>query len=101
MRTEWADAGAWSRSLFVIAAIYWLAMALLFILSLPVVRNGYELGLVFGFYFVPLAYALVIRVGYALLSRRHPRPRIRSWWVLVIGSLLGILITTARVTTAS
>ena len=101
MRTEWAETGAWSRSLFVIAAIYWTAMAVLFVLSLPVVRSGYELGLVFGFYFVPLAYALVIRVGYALLSRRRPRPRIRSWWVLVIGALLGLLITTARVTTAS
>ena len=101
MRTEWAEAGTWSRSLFVIAAIYWTAMALLFFLSLPVVRNGYEVGLVFGFYFVPLGYALVIRVGYALFSRRRPRPRIRSWWVLVIGALLGLLITTARVTTAS
>lgn len=101
MRTEWANAGAWSRSLFVIAAIYWTAMALLFLVSLPVVRNGYELGLVFGFYFVPLGYALVIRVAHSLLSRRRPRPRIRSWWVLVIGALLGLLITTARVTTPS
>jgi drug/metabolite transporter (DMT)-like permease len=96
MRTEWAEAGTWSRSLFVIAAIYWAAMFVLFALSLPVARNGYEVGLVFGFYFVPLAYALLIRVGYALLSRRRPRPRIRSWWVLVVGALLGLLITAAR-----
>jgi hypothetical protein len=26
MRTEWAEAGAWSRSLFVIAATYWTTM---------------------------------------------------------------------------
>jgi len=25
----------------------------------------------------------------------------RGWWVLVIGALIGLLITTARVTTAS
>lgn len=98
MRREWSEAGWWSRSLFAIGATYWAAMLALFVLSLPLARDVLEIGLVLGFYFVPLAYAVVVRGLYVALSRRRPRPRLRSWWLLVIGALLGILVTVARVT---
>jgi len=68
------------------------------VLSLPLARSAQEIILFLGFYLVPLLYALIIRLAFVALSSRRPRPRIRSWWVLVIGALLGILITVARIT---
>lgn len=98
MGAEWAGAGWGRRSVFVIAALYWAAMLVLVVLSLALARSAGEITLVLGFYLVPLVYALTIRLGYVALSSRRPRPRVRSWWVLVIGALLGILITVARTT---
>lgn len=98
MRAEWDDAGWYLRSVFVIAALYWMAMLALAVASLPAARSAAEITLVLGFYLVPLLYALIIRVAYVALSPRRPRPRIGSWWVLVIGALLGILVTVARIT---
>jgi len=97
MRAEWEAAGWGVRTVFAIAALYWLAMALLFLLSLRFVGSLGEIGVVGGFYFVPLFYAAIIRLVYSVLSRRDPPPRIWSWWLLVIGALLGMLITVARV----
>lgn len=98
MGLEWQEAGWGRRTVFVIAALYWMAMVALAVASLPAARSAAEITLVLGFYLVPLLYALVIRVAYVALSRRRPRPRILSWWVLVIGALLGILVTVARIT---
>ena len=97
MRAEWEAAGWGSRTVFVIAALYWLAMALLFLLSLRFVGSLGEIGVVIGFYFVPLFYAAIIRLVSSVFSRRDPPPRIWSWWLFVIGALLGLLITVARV----
>lgn len=101
MRAEWEAAGWGARTVFVIAALYWLAMALLFLLSLRFVESLGEIGVVIGFYFVPLVYAAVIRLVYSVLSRREPPPRIWSSWLFVIGALLGMLITVARVAMTS
>ena len=101
LRAEWEQAGWWSRTVFALAAIYWVAMALLFLLSLRFVRSAGEIGVVAGFYFVPLVYAAILRLVYSVLSRREPPPRIWSWWLFVIGALLGILITVARVAMSS
>ena len=98
MRAEWDDAGWGLRTVFVIAALYWMAMLALAVASLPAARSAAEVTLVLGFYLVPLLYAVILRLAYVALSRRRPRPRIRSWWVLVIGALLGILVTVARIT---
>ena len=98
MGAEWQDAGWGQRTVFVIAATYWMAMLALAVASLPAARSAAEITLVLGFYLVPLLYALVLRVAYVAVSRRRPRPRVRSWWVLVVGALLGILVTVARIT---
>jgi 4-hydroxybenzoate polyprenyltransferase len=98
MGIEWQEAGWGQRTVFVIAATYWMAMLALAVASLPAARSAAEITLVLGFYLVPLLYALVIRVAYVAVSRRRPRPRVRSWWVLVVGALLGILVTVARIT---
>ena len=98
MGAEWAEAGWGRRTVFVIATLYWVTMLGLAVISLPLARNAEELTLVLGFYLVPLLYALIIRVAFVALSSRRPRPRVRSWWVLVIGALLGILVTVARIT---
>jgi 4-hydroxybenzoate polyprenyltransferase len=98
MGIEWQEAGWGQRTVFVIAAIYWMAMLALAVASLPAARSAAEITLVLGFYLVALLYALVIRVAYVAVSRRRPRPRVRSWWVLVVGALLGILVTVARIT---
>jgi 4-hydroxybenzoate polyprenyltransferase len=98
MGIEWQEAGWGQRTVFVIAAIYWMAMLALAVASLPAARSAAEITLVLGFYLVPLLYALGIRVAYVAVSRRRPRPRVRSWWVLVVGALLGILVTVARIT---
>lgn len=95
---EWAEAGWGSRTVFVIAVLYWLATLALFLATLPAVRNGYELWLIVGFYFVPLLYALILRAAYVFVRRGPRRPAIVSWWVLVIGALLSILVTVARTT---
>ena len=101
MRAEWEAAGWGARTVFVIAALYWLAMVLLFLLSLRFVSSLGEIGAVIGFYFVPLFYAAIIRLVSSVLSRREPPPRIWSWWLFVIGALLGLLITVARVAMSS
>lgn len=98
MGTEWQEAGWGQRTVFVIAAFYWMTMVALAVASLPAARSAAEITLVFGFYLVPLLYALSVRLLFVALSARRPRPRIRSWWVLVIGALLGILVTVARIT---
>ena len=98
LRREWADAGLAARSVFVIAAIYWLLAVLITILTLPRVRNAYELVLVIGFYFVPLLYAVVLRAVYVFVRRGPRRPPLVSWWVLVLGALLAILVSVARTT---
>ena len=98
MGAEWQDAGWGQRTVFVIAALYWMAMVALAAASLPAARSAAEVTLVIGFYLVPLLYAFLIRLVYVALSRQRPRPRIRSWWVLVTGALLGILVTVARIT---
>lgn len=98
MGDEWQEAGWGRRTLFVIAALYWLAMLGLAVISLPLARSVEEITLVLGFYLVPLLYALIVRLAFVALSSRRPRPRILSWWVLVIGALLGILVTVARIT---
>jgi amino acid transporter len=96
MREEWAAAGHGKRILFGASALYWLAMVGLFVASLTSVRSSYDAGLALGFYFSPLLLAAVIRGAYVLLSRSRPRPRFRSWWLLVIGMALGIVATFQR-----
>lgn len=98
MGAEWQEAGWGRRTVFVIATFYWVAMLGLAVASLPLARSAEEVTLVLGFYLVPLLYALIIRLAFVALSARRPRPRVRSWWVLVIGALLGILVTVARIT---
>lgn len=98
MGPEWQEAGWGRRTVFVIAALYWVAMLGLAVISLPVARSAEEITVVLGFYLVPLLYALLVRAAFVALSARRPRPRVRSWWVLVIGALLGILVTVARIT---
>ena len=98
MGIEWQEAGWGQRTVFVIATLYWMVMLALAVASLPAARSAAEITLVLGFYLVPLLYALVLRVAYVAVSRRRPRPRVRSWWVLVVGALLGILVTVARIT---
>lgn len=97
MNAEWQDAGWGQRTVFVIAALYWMVMLALAIASLPAVGSAAEVTLVLGFYLVPLLYAFLLRAAYVALFPRRPRPRLRSWWVLVVGALLGILVTVARV----
>lgn len=98
MGAEWQEAGWGRRTVFVIAALYWMVMLALAVASLPGVGSAAEVTLVLGFYLVPLLYAFLLRAAFVALSARRPRPRLRSWWVLVIGALLGILITVARIT---
>lgn len=98
MGAEWQEAGWGRRTVFLIAAIYWMAMLALAIASLPAAGSAAEITLVLGFYLVPLVYAFIVRLVYVALSPRRPRPPVWSWWVLVIGALLGILVTVARMT---
>lgn len=97
LREEWVDAGWASRTLFVTGGLYWLAMVAFFVVTVPAARSLAEVGLVLGFYFVPLFYAVVLRGAYVLVTRSRRRPpRLVSWWLLVIGALVGILFTVAR-----
>lgn len=98
MAIEWLEAGWGRRTVFVIAAVYWAAMLALAVASMPAARSAAEITLVFGFYLVPLLYGLIVRLVFMAFSSRRPRPRLWSWWVLVIGALLGILVTVARIT---
>jgi hypothetical protein len=98
MGIEWQEAGWGQRTVFVIATLYWMVMLALAVASLPAARSAAETTLVLGFYLVPLVYALIVRLAFVALSSRRPRPRVWSWWVLVIGALLGILVTVARIT---
>jgi hypothetical protein len=96
MRGEWADAGVGRRVLFILAALFWIGMVALLGINLAASGSAYEAGTVVGFYFTPLLFAAVIRGGYVLLSRRRPRPRFWSWWILVIGMLIGLLLAVQR-----
>ena len=96
MRAEWSGASLARRALFVLSAVYWLGILALLIVSLTQAEGGYEAGQVVGFYASPLLISIVIRAVYALGSRRRPRPPIWSWWVLVIGAALGVVLTIQR-----
>jgi chromate transport protein ChrA len=82
--------------LFVVSAVYWIGILLLLVISLTQAQGGYEAGRNLGFYLGPLIIAMVVRVVYVLVSRRRPRPPIWSWWVLVIGAALGVVLTFQR-----
>lgn len=97
LREEWIDAGWASRTLFVTGGIYWIGMTALFLVTLLAVAGPAEALLVFGFYYVPLFYAFVLRGLYVLFWPSRRRPRLVSLWLLVIGAMLGILFTVARV----
>ena len=82
--------------IFALSAAYWVGMLVLLALALPSSDGGREAGRIVGFFFTPLLFAIVLRVGYVLLSRRRPRPRVLSWWVLVIGAAIGLLLGLQR-----
>lgn len=96
MRAEWAEASVGRRILFALSGVYWGGMLVLLVLGVASGITGYEAGRLTGLYFAPLVLALVIRIGFVLLSRRRPRPRIISWWVLVIGALIGVVLALQR-----
>jgi hypothetical protein len=96
VREEWASTGVGRRIVFGLSALYWLAMVGLFGASLPAVDADYEAGRALGFFFTPLLLAAVVRAGYVLLSRSRPRPRFWSWWLLVIGAAIGIVLAVQR-----
>jgi hypothetical protein len=92
LRREWDDAGWTVKAVFVVAAAYWLLAVVLVVTILPRVRSAYELGLVLGFYFMPLLYGLVLRAAYVLVHRGPRRPALLSWWVLALGALMAIVV---------
>ena len=96
MRAEWTEASIGRRVIFALAAAYWLGMLFLAVLALPSSDSGAEAGSIVGFYFSPLIIAFVVRIGYVVFSRRRPRPPVVSWWVLVIGAALGLLLGLQR-----
>ena len=100
MREEWADAGIGRRILFALAALYWVAMLALLVIAAVNAGSSYEAGAALGFYFTPLLFAAVLRGAYVLFSRQRPRPRFWSWWLLVIGAALGLILTLQRAATA-
>ena len=100
MREEWAGAGLGRRVVFGLAGLYWVAMLVLFALAALAGGSGYRAGVALGFYFSPLLIAAIIRGGYVLVSRRRPRPRFRSWWLLVIGMVIGLLLAVQRAVVA-
>ncbi len=100
MRDEWAQAGLGRRMLFGLAAVYWIGVLVLFGAAVVTAGSAYESGLALGFYFTPLLFAAIGRGLYKLLSSRRPRPRFWSWWLLVIGAAIGLLLTIQRVAAA-
>jgi 4-hydroxybenzoate polyprenyltransferase len=96
MREEWAAAGLGRRMLFGLAGLYWVAMLVLFVLAVLTSGVGYRAGVALGFYFTPLLLAAIFRGAYVLLSRRRPRPRFGSWWILVIGMIIGLILAVQR-----
>lgn len=96
MRREWSEAGPSRRVVFVLAALYWLGQVAIFVANLPRADSGYEAGRLFGIVFGPLLFALVARGAYVVFSRRRPRPPLWSWWVLVIGALLSLILVFQR-----
>jgi hypothetical protein len=99
MLREWDGAGWGSRTVFVIAALYWATMVVLFLFSLRFAGSVGEIVEIAGFYFVPLLYAIVLRAAsVAFLPRSR---RFWSWWLLVIGAVTGILVTVSRIALSS
>jgi uncharacterized membrane protein len=96
VRAEWAEASIGRRVIFALSAAYWLGMLFLLVLALPSSDSGAAAGRIVGFYLSPLILAIIVRLGYVLFSRRRPRPPIVSWWVLVIGAALGLLLGLQR-----
>lgn len=97
MRAEWREASIGRRTVFALSAAYWAGMVVLAMLGLASAETGYEAGRIVGFYFTPVLIAVVIRVGYALLRwRRRPRSRIWSWWIWVIGAVIGLFLVLQR-----
>jgi hypothetical protein len=99
MLAEWEEAGWGSRTAFVIAALYWAAMVALFLFSLRFAGTVGEIVEIAGFYFVPLVYAMVLRAASVAFLRRSRG--FWSWWLLVIGAVVGILVTVSRVALSS
>lgn len=100
MRREWAEAGIGRRLMFGLAALYWIAMIALAVANVASAATGYDSGRILGFFFSPLLFAGVIRGIHVLLSRRRPRPRFWSWWILVIGMVIGLLLAVQRAAVA-
>ena len=96
MREEWTEAGLGRRILFVLAGLYWIGAAILFVEALMSAASSYDAGMALGFYSAPLLVAAVIRGAYVLLSGRRSRPRFWSWWLLVIGAALGLFMAFTR-----
>ena len=96
MREEWAGAGLGRRVAFGLAGLYWVAMLVLFAPAALAGGSGHRAGLALGFYFTPLLLAAIIRGGYVVLARRRPRPRFWSWWLFVIGMVIGLLVAVQR-----
>jgi hypothetical protein len=96
MREEWAAAGLGRRAVFGLAGVYWVAMLVLFVLAALSGGSGYRAGVALGFYFTPLVLAAIVRGAYVLISRRRPRPRFWSWWILVIGMVIGLILAVQR-----
>jgi amino acid permease len=97
MRQEWSEAGPGQRIVFGLAAAYWLLIVVLAIAAIVNAGSGERAGFVLGTVLSPLLLALIARAAYAFLSRRRPRPRVWSWWILVIGAAISLVSEFGRV----